>query len=126
VTRRAAARDEIEAITRDNTGLFPDWQSPAWGDWQPAAEVPGGIRFGTLAVGTTRFPGSKPTEMAGGAEPGRQLKPFGPAAIEVPALLPFPPHAFLVVQPGEGVLGPDDGQVAVGLPVTSTAPSTGR
>src|SRR5207249_4276784 len=77
-----AARAEIEAIARDNARVFPDWHSPGWHDWRPATEVPGGIRFGALAIDSTRFPGGAPAD--------ERLKPFEPARFEVPALLPFP------------------------------------
>jgi DNA segregation ATPase FtsK/SpoIIIE-like protein len=93
-----AARAEIEAISRDNSRLFPDWHSPAWRDWQLAADVPGGIRFGTLAVDTARFPGSAPAKGADGAESGPQLKPFEPATFQVPALLPFPHRCATVLR----------------------------
>jgi hypothetical protein len=60
--------------------------------------VPGGIRFGTLAVDTTRFPGSAPAALVEGADGGPQLKPFEPATFQVPAMLPFPHRCATVLR----------------------------
>ncbi|HEX5269241.1 MAG TPA: FtsK/SpoIIIE domain-containing protein, partial [Gemmataceae bacterium] len=78
--------------------LFPDWQSPAWASWRPAAAVPPGLRFGEVRVRLADVPHGVPTD--------ERLREGLPEALTLPALLPFPNRASVLLRAG------DDGRAA--------------
>jgi S-DNA-T family DNA segregation ATPase FtsK/SpoIIIE len=78
-----------EAASLD-ASLFPVWDDPSWLEWRGSAAMPPAIRIGELAFDAAACTGGLPTDPA--------LAPDGPTAFAVPAVLPFPHRAGLVVE----------------------------
>ena len=75
--------------------LFPEWNDPAWKTWRPPTSPPPTIRFGQFAV--------RLDEVPGGVSADPRLNGLGPDVLRLPALLPFPHSASLLIQTtGEG------------------------
>ena len=75
--------------------LFPEWNDPAWQTWRPPTSPPPTIRFGQYAVPLAGVPG--------GISPDPRLNGVGPEVLQLPALLPFPHSASMLIQTaGEG------------------------
>jgi hypothetical protein len=82
-----------EASSLD-ASLFPAWDDPAWLAWRGSTGMPPAIRIGRVAFDTAACPGGLPTDPA--------LAPEGPSSFEIPAWLPFPHRAGLVVETDAG------------------------
>ncbi len=78
---------ELNATSRE---LFPAWNDAAWGEWSPPKAPPPAIRFGDFSLRLDQVPG--------GISRDERLKPPGPTTISLPALLPFPNNASLLIQ----------------------------
>jgi hypothetical protein len=72
--------------------LFPDWDGPDWDGWRPAASVPPGLRVGTLTVRLADVPQAVPED--------RRLRNGIPETLTLPALLPFPNRASVLLRAG--------------------------
>jgi S-DNA-T family DNA segregation ATPase FtsK/SpoIIIE len=81
---------ELAELNRDDGGLFPDWTSDAWRQWEPARGAPGAIRFGQLTVDMQTVPG--------GISDQAVLNESIPAEFTLPALLDFPKEGSLLIQ----------------------------
>lgn len=92
MARIYSAIDEMSERCRE---LFPDWHSPAWQNWQPPTSPPPTLRFGQYAV--------RLDEVPGGISGDSRLNGLGPDMLQLPALLPFPHSASMLIQAtGEG------------------------
>jgi hypothetical protein len=78
--------------------LFPNWHSATWSGWRPATAVPLGLRFGEVSVRLADVPNGVPAD--------ERLREGLPAALTLPALLPFPHRASVLLRAG------DDGRAA--------------
>ena len=75
--------------------LFPEWHDPAWQTWRPPTSPPPTIRFGQYAV--------RLDEVPGGVSADPRLNGLGPEVLQLPALLPFPHSASMLIETaGEG------------------------
>ncbi len=103
--RRDAAWDELVRAWRDGTAIvravieenhkaneqfFPDWNNPKWNTWSPPAITPPALRFGQFRVDLARVPGGISSEA--------ELNGLVPAQFDMPALLPFPQNASLLLK----------------------------
>ncbi|HKI37845.1 MAG TPA: FtsK/SpoIIIE domain-containing protein [Gemmataceae bacterium] len=83
----------VDDVTTRCATLFPDWHGPAWADWQPATAVPPGLRFGEVCVRLAEVPHGVPED--------ERLRDGVPVALTLPALLPFPNRASVLLKAGE-------------------------
>ncbi len=73
--------------------LFPDWHAPSWADWRPPTSVPAGLRFGEVTVRLADVPSAIPED--------RRLSEGVPESLTLPALLPFPNRASVLLRVGD-------------------------
>src|SRR5262249_22104256 len=69
---------------------FLDWHNADVDAWQPPTAAPDGLQFGTLTLDLKDVPNGLPTD--------DRLKGFGPTRHELPALLPFPRRASVLIK----------------------------
>jgi ABC-type multidrug transport system fused ATPase/permease subunit len=92
---RTGIEGVVAAVAEVNgrcTQLFPDWHSPAWTSWRPAAAVPPGLRFGEVLICLAEVPHGVPDD--------ERLREGLPESLTVPALLPFPNRASVLLRAG--------------------------
>ncbi len=95
--------------------LFPEWNDAAWQRWVPPSAPPPAIRFGDFSLRLDQVPG--------GISQDERLKLPGPTTIALPALLPFPHNASLLIKAaGEGRLPAVHVLQAVMLRLLATIP----
>ncbi|MGO9598952.1 MAG: FtsK/SpoIIIE domain-containing protein [Isosphaeraceae bacterium] len=80
-------------IKEQSSRRFLDWQNTSVEQWTPPSEVPPALRLGTFAVELSDFPGGVPTDP--------RLCSAGPNRLELPALIPFPIQASVLIRTGE-------------------------
>ena len=91
----AAIRTSIEATLQDSRKFFPAWSDAQWNTWQPPAAAPPSLQFGHIHVDLRAVPG--------GISQESQFNGLLPHEFDLPALLPFPQNASLLVKAsGEG------------------------
>jgi len=91
---RTGIREFQTAVRQMNLAssrLFPDWNSPDWQNWVPAAEIPSAIPFGQFHVDLRRIDGAVP-------EDGRLQPPE--TDFSMPALLPFRDRSLMLLKAG--------------------------
>ncbi len=97
-TWRAGAeniRGAIEECNRQNEHFFLPWDNPRWNIWTPPSTPPPAMRFGQFHVDLHTIPG--------GISGNQELNGLIPAQFDLPALLPFPQNASLLLKAsGEG------------------------
>ncbi len=86
---------EIEESRRENEQFFLPWDNPRWNIWTPPTVPPPTMRFGQFHVDLHAIPG--------GVSGNEELNGLIPAQFDLPALLPFPQNASLLLKAsGEG------------------------
>ncbi len=80
----------IDSMNERCGELFPEWQSAAWQDWQPPTSPPPTLRFGQYVV--------RLDEVPGGISGDPRLNGLGPDVLQLPAMLPFPHSASMLIQ----------------------------
>src|SRR5262249_84404 len=91
----AAIRSSIEANLQDSRKFFPAWSDAQWNTWRPATAAPPSLQFGHIHVDLRCVPG--------GISQESQFNGLLPVEFDLPALLPFPQNASLLVKAaGEG------------------------
>jgi hypothetical protein len=83
----------LENVNREVSGVFPDWTSPSWSDWQTPTNVPPAMLLGSYQVDLDRVSNAIPIH-------GR-LKLTIPAQFTLPSLLPFPRKSSLLIKTNE-------------------------
>jgi DNA segregation ATPase FtsK/SpoIIIE, S-DNA-T family len=83
----------VADLNRCCAALFPDWHSSAWADWRPASAVPPGLRFGEVQVRLSEVPHGIPDD--------ERLRDGLPGSLTLPALLPFPNRASVLLRTGD-------------------------
>jgi hypothetical protein len=83
----------VDEVNTRSALLFPDWRGPAWADWQLATAVPPGLRFGEVLVRMAEVPHGIPEDP--------RLRDGVPESLTLPALLPFPNRASVLLKTGE-------------------------
>ncbi len=86
---------EVAAIDGECRRLFADWQQLEAPEWKLADRVPGGLRFGEMAVGRDQIPEGQP------ADPRLD----GVKDFSLPALLPFPERASMLIKASDAGRG---------------------
>ncbi len=85
----------LAEMTAESEKYFPDWDGPGWQAWTPPDIPPPAIRFGDTTI--------RLDQIRGGISSDARLQPPGPTELSLPALLPFPHNASLLIQAaGEG------------------------
>ncbi|HEX3997120.1 MAG TPA: FtsK/SpoIIIE domain-containing protein [Pirellulales bacterium] len=85
----------IDAMNERCRELFPEWHDPAWKTWRPPTSPPPTLRFGQYDV--------RLDEVPGGMSADPRLNGIGPDVLHLPALLPFPRTASMLIETtGEG------------------------
>jgi DNA segregation ATPase FtsK/SpoIIIE, S-DNA-T family len=85
----------IQENSKQNWQFFPAWNDPRWSNWQPPTVPPPTLRFGQFHVDLRHIPGGISSE--------ERLNGLIPKQFELPALLPFPKNASLLIKAeGEG------------------------
>ncbi len=85
----------IEESRRENERFFLPWDNPRWNIWTPPTAPPPTMPFGQFHVDLHAIPG--------GVSANEQLNGLIPAQFDLPALLPFPQNASLLLKAsGEG------------------------
>ncbi len=91
----ATIQAAIEENHRESWRFFPAWNDPRWDDWQPPTAPPPTLRFGQFHVDLQSIPGAISSD--------DRLNGLIPAKFELPALMPFPKNASLLLKAsGEG------------------------
>jgi energy-coupling factor transporter ATP-binding protein EcfA2 len=102
-------------MTAQTHQFFPPWDDPAWKDWRPPVSPPPAIPFGQFSVRLADVPEAISAD--------NRLNGLGPEVLELPALLPFPHNASLVIQTdGEGRAAGVEVLQAVMLRLLATIP----
>ncbi len=83
----------VAEVHQQSAACFPDWHGPAWNDWQPATAVPPGLRFGQLDV--------RIADVKHGIPDDPRLREGLPEAFTLPAFLPFPNRAAVLLKSGD-------------------------
>jgi S-DNA-T family DNA segregation ATPase FtsK/SpoIIIE len=85
----------VQENSKQNWQFFPAWNDPRWHNWQPPTAPPPTLRFGQFNVDLRHIPGGISSE--------ERLNGLIPRQFELPALLPFPRNASLLIKAeGEG------------------------
>ncbi len=90
---------EVDAIVRSineqSSRVFLDWHQPDLDidAWEPANEVPPGLRFGALTLDMADIPQGVPTDA--------RLKKIGPTRQVFPAVIPFPEQGSVLIKAGD-------------------------
>ena len=82
--------DTLSRMDEESQRLFPEWNGAAWQEWKPPSVPPPGIRFGEFTV--------RLDQVHGGISKDARLKPLGPDVLPLPAMMPFPHQASLLIQ----------------------------
>ena len=91
----AAIRASIEVNLQNSRKFFPAWSDAQWNTWRPSAAAPPSLQFGHIHVDLRSVPG--------GISQDNQFNGLLPVEFDLPALLPFPQNASLLVKAsGEG------------------------
>jgi ABC-type multidrug transport system fused ATPase/permease subunit len=85
-------------VVRESRRLFPDWSDASWQTWKPPLVTPPAIRFGEYQV-------QAPAAAAGNGA-GWWQGSAAPAAFSLPALVPFPERASLLLRARDSGRGP--------------------
>jgi S-DNA-T family DNA segregation ATPase FtsK/SpoIIIE len=80
----------IDGMNEQCREMFPEWHAPAWQDWRPPTSPPQTLRFGQYAVRLADIPGGVSTDP--------RLNGLGPDVLQLPALLPFPHSASMLIE----------------------------
>lgn len=88
---------EVDELNGRSAVLFPPWDEVARPDRPLPAVVPPGLRFGETLVRLAEIPQGIPQDP--------RLRDGLPENLQLPALLPFPNRASLLVKAGEGGRG---------------------
>ncbi|MCC7086391.1 MAG: hypothetical protein IT427_15420 [Pirellulales bacterium] len=88
-------RQVIEEHHRDSDRYFPAWSNPRWNTWQPPTVPPPALQFGAYQVDLEAIPA--------GISGDQRLNGILPTKFVMPAWLPFPQNASLLIKAaGEG------------------------
>lgn len=82
--------ESFHTLTEASDASFPDWPAVADGSADLPTSVPGGVRFGEYDVDLFALPDGKPVDT--------RLLPATPLKAQVPAFLPFPDHAAVLLK----------------------------
>jgi S-DNA-T family DNA segregation ATPase FtsK/SpoIIIE len=89
--------DRVQSLVREvqaeSHQRFLDWFATDLNGWTPPGTVPPGLKFGRFTVDLGDFPSGHP------ADP--RLRITGPTQFELPALLPFPIQASVLIKTAE-------------------------
>lgn len=80
---------EQQAIGQENERIFPEWNSAAWNEWTPPADLPLGIRFGEMQMDLAQVPHGVPAD--------ERLR-VAPAAFTLPAMIPLPRDCSMLIK----------------------------
>lgn len=89
MTEVYATLDDVNAESRR---LFPRWNDPAWGTWNPPLDFAPIVRFGELRVNLNQIPGGIPQD--------ERLNVPGPRDFSIPAMLAFPDLCSMLILTG--------------------------
>jgi S-DNA-T family DNA segregation ATPase FtsK/SpoIIIE len=88
-------RQVVEEHHRESDKFFPAWQNPQWNTWQPPTTPPPALQFGAYQVDLSTIPA--------GISSDERLNGILPNKFVMPAWLPFPRNASLLIKAaGEG------------------------
>jgi len=77
-------------VNEESARRFLDWDRTSLNHWRPPAEVPPALPFGTFKIDLSDFPGGVPVDP--------RFKDAGPTRLELPALVPFPIQASVLIK----------------------------
>src|SRR5208283_996830 len=80
-------------VNEESARRFLDWNRTALDQWKPPTEVPPALPFGTFKIDLSDFPSGLPVDP--------RLKDAGPTRLELPALVPFPIRASVLIKTAE-------------------------
>jgi DNA segregation ATPase FtsK/SpoIIIE, S-DNA-T family len=83
----------VNDVNEESSRRFLDWSNTSLDRWKPPVEVPPGLPLGTFSVDLSEFPSGVPTDP--------RLKDIGPRRFELPALVPFPIRASVMIKTAE-------------------------
>ncbi len=89
----ALAAADADAVKEVAARQFIDWHNVDINGFPPAPVAPDGIKFGTLTLDLADIPRGLPTD--------ERLKNCGPTRHELPALIPFPRKASVLIKTTE-------------------------
>ena len=84
-------------VNEESARRFLDWDHTDLDHWKPPAEVPPALPFGTFKIDLSDFPTGMPVDP--------RLKDAGPTQLELPALVPFPIRASVLIKTAESGKG---------------------
>ena len=87
----------VNDVNEESSRRFLDWSNTSLDRWKPPVEVPPGLPLGTFSVDLSEFPSGVPTDP--------RLKDAGPTRFELPALVPFPIRASVMIKTAESGKG---------------------
>ena len=86
----AEAGAAIDAVNRESDGFAPAWDDPSWPDRATPLAAPPALRIGAARLGLAEVPG--------GVSPDPRLREGIPSGFGLPALVPFPGRANLLIE----------------------------
>ena len=84
-------------VNEESARRFLDWNHADLDQWKPPAEVPPALPFGTFKINLNDFPGGLPVDP--------RLTDAGPTQLELPAFVPFPIRASVLIKTAESGKG---------------------
>ena len=84
-------------VNEESARRFLDWDQTALDQWKPPAEVPPALPFGTFKIDLSDFPSGVPVDP--------RLKDAGPTQLQLPALVPFPIQASVLIKTADAGKG---------------------
>lgn len=94
----AQVQTTTAAIVRETRGLFPDWSDPSWQSWLPPKTTPPAIRLGEFQVAAACGVAS--------ASSGAWWQTGAVPGFTLPALVPFPQRASVLLRTRDAGRGP--------------------
>jgi hypothetical protein len=83
----------VSEVNQESAQRFLDWEHQDLSHWNPPAQVPPALPFGRFSVELNDFPGGAPVDP--------RLKDAGPTHLDLPAFIPFPTQASVLIKTAE-------------------------